>query len=582
MRSSPLAAELVVVGFILQLFILHLTGNLNKIWIYFSTTEGMSIVPIVVILIFTMSYLVGFFLSVISEFSTSKIYKYFENKFLQSKSASSYEMSDLRYDLYSTAPPHVINRIEYHRSSIRLSRCILLSCFILLTLSIYNKDFILSVLFLILGAVTMFAFAQRIKWFTNAVYSSWRSAKRNSIKIDGAAQPRITTLSSSEKPNANINKKICIIAGGSASRDISIKFTEMKHEVTRIVPVWDNGGSSKVIREQLGVLPIGDIRQSLMTLAHAENRINPVVRLCNWRLPNQDNEVLLKRHFETLCSGQHPLFNDIEGMTKSVVLSYLNTFKSSIGDQFDLKNGSVGNFVLAGAFLAHERNIDAAIHAFKQLCGIQGNTFPISNGNHWHLNAILEDGQEVLGEQNITTIDRTINDSRIQSVTLENSEGEPLTISESTVNAIRNADVIIIGPGSFFTSIIPHFQFSELVQELINSNAPKFWIANIKRSEETHKMSFLDQVNTLEKTVKKATNSKVKLREIITHIITNTSGSKNFRIGGDYSYFSFDELEKMAKKTKIEILHHNIEDPWRRGEHSPQLTCDLIMASAFN
>ncbi len=87
-------------------------------------------------------------------------------------------------------------------------------------------------------------------------------------------------------------RNVVLFSGGSACRTINIALSRRQVNLTRIVPAWDSGGSSKVIREKLGILSVGDIRQALMTMAHGEGCSGDVVRICNTRLSaNRSHEV---------------------------------------------------------------------------------------------------------------------------------------------------------------------------------------------------------------------------------------------------------------------------------------------------
>ena len=68
-------------------------------------------------------------------------------------------------------------------------------------------------------------------------------------------------------------KRIAMLGGGSGNRDITMALCRSGHDVTRIVPAWDSGGSSRALRLAFGMVAIGDTRQALMTLAHGEGRV---------------------------------------------------------------------------------------------------------------------------------------------------------------------------------------------------------------------------------------------------------------------------------------------------------------------
>ena len=107
-------------------------------------------------------------------------------------------------------------------------------------------------------------------------------------------------------------KRIVMFGGGSGSRDITMALCRQRYEVTRVVPAWDSGGSSRALRAALGILAMGDIRQALMTMAHGEGRVSSVVRFFNARLSETSSQPDLLAEFDFYVSGAHPLLATME------------------------------------------------------------------------------------------------------------------------------------------------------------------------------------------------------------------------------------------------------------------------------
>ncbi|WP_282454743.1 2-phospho-L-lactate transferase CofD family protein [Agrobacterium sp. InxBP2] len=119
---------------------------------------------------------------------------------------------------------------------------------------------------------------------------------------------------------------IVLFSGGSACRTINIALSRRPVDLTRIVPAWDSGGSSKVIREKLGILSVGDIRQALMTMAHGEGRSGDVVRICNTRLSSNRSVNEARAEFQFYAEGRHPLLERMEAGLRGAILNYLKLF----------------------------------------------------------------------------------------------------------------------------------------------------------------------------------------------------------------------------------------------------------------
>lgn len=143
---------------------------------------------------------------------------------------------------------------------------------------------------------------------------------------------------------------VVIFAGGTASRNLTITLIRRGIKVTRLVPAWDSGGSSKLIRETLHILSVGDIRQALMTMAYAEGHAGDVVRIFNTRLSETGSRAELKRELAFYAEGSHPVLKMMQRDIAEAILRYLEVFMAAAGDDFDWRRGSIGNFILSGAF----------------------------------------------------------------------------------------------------------------------------------------------------------------------------------------------------------------------------------------
>lgn len=97
-------------------------------------------------------------------------------------------------------------------------------------------------------------------------------------------------------------KRIVLFSGGSACRAVNIALSG-KVRLTRVVPGWDSDGSSRFIRDQVGLLAVGDLRQALMTMAHGERRAGDVVRVCNARLSLNLGETEALSEFQLYAEG---------------------------------------------------------------------------------------------------------------------------------------------------------------------------------------------------------------------------------------------------------------------------------------
>src|SRR5690606_38644171 len=205
----------------------------------------------------------------------------------------------------------------------------------------------------------------------------------------------------------------------------------------------------------LGVLAVGDIRQALMTMAHGEGRAGDVVKVCNARLTS-GAEADARTEFSLYAEGRHPLLERMEPGLRGAILNYLRTFRAAIGADFDFRNGSIGNFILTGAHLAHNSDINTAIFVFRKLCDVTGHVWPSTAADGVALSAVLNDGSRVEGQHRVTGLDDGQSRTGIREVSLT-AAGGGVPANEAVIESLESADAIVFGPGSFFTSVLPHF-----------------------------------------------------------------------------------------------------------------------------
>ncbi|MDR0519664.1 MAG: YvcK family protein [Clostridiales Family XIII bacterium] len=237
--------------------------------------------------------------------------------------------------------------------------------------------------------------------------------------------------------------KITVIGGGTG---LSVLLRGLKNiedvALTAVVSVADDGGSSGTIREDLGMLPPGDIRSCLLALAGDETGMR---------------EILAYRFSEGRLEGQ-----------------------------------SVGNLILAAAADIYG-NFERGIERISDFLKVKGKVIPVSE-ERMVLCAELENGSIVIGESQIPKVVRS-EESHIADVFLESGGAR---ISESARRAVMEADSIVIGPGSLYTSVVPNLLAPGMRDALSQSRAIKIYVANVMTQPgETDGMSLSKHVDTL-------------------------------------------------------------------------------------
>jgi uncharacterized cofD-like protein len=356
------------------------------------------------------------------------------------------------------------------------------------------------------------------------------------------------------------NPHVVILAGGTASRNLTITLIRRGIRVTRLVPAWDSGGSSKAIRQTLHILSVGDIRQALMTMAYAEGHAGDVVRIFNARLSETGNRTELRRELAFYAEGTHPVLKAMQRDIAEAILRYLRVFMAAAGEDFDWRRGSIGNFILSGALLAEDGDINAAVLAFKSLCGVTGDVWPVSKEHDLTLLAELRDGRCIEGQHLITSLTEAEAEIGIKTVSLDGALANP-----EARDAIARADALVYGPGSFFTSVLPHLLVDGVAATIAKVPAPKILIGNMLEDRETRGLSLADMAARLQREGQGF--------EVLTHVLAQEGAIPLERVIGA-SRFVRRGAEPLAG---VKVIARDFEDPWHRGTHDAGLVAAMIL-----
>ena len=288
--------------------------------------------------------------------------------------------------------------------------------------------------------------------------------------------------------------RIAALGGGTGLSTMLRGLKLHTNKITAIVSVADDGGSSGVLRADMGMLPPGDIRNCVAALTDV-----------------------------------NPMYGDL--------LNY--RFSDGV-----FKGHTIGNMILA-AINDMSDNFDEAVSKLCGLMGISGKVVPVSN-EHIVLNALLDDGTEIVGESNIG--ERTDTKKKIERVFLTPGDVKPV---ESAVNAIKNADIIVLGPGSLYTSVIPNLLVDGITDAIMASNAKKVYVCNIMTQPgETDGYTASMHLDALEKH---------SARGIVDYIVVNDAEIPEYvrelyaAENAEPVAVDMDELEK-----RVNVMHGNL------------------------
>lgn len=279
-----------------------------------------------------------------------------------------------------------------------------------------------------------------------------------------------------------MNKKIVVLGGGTGQSVLLKGLKKFPFDITAVVSVCDDGKSTGILRREFNVPAMGDLRRVLIALSETEDIVEELV---NYR-------------FSTT--------SDLDGHT-------------------------VGNILLT-ALSNISGNMSSGIKQISKILNMKGKVLPLTDDNVI-LMGEMEDGSVIEGEHNIT-----LSSKKIKRVFYKK---EPKANKE-VIEAIKEADAIILSMGSVYTSIIPNLLCKKVVDAIDDSDAKIMYVCNIMTQPgETDGFKVSDHINLL--------NSYLGKRKINT-VITNSS-KINKRIQKKY--------ETLEQKDLVEVDDKNIK-----------------------
>ncbi|MCT7950464.1 YvcK family protein [Ancylothrix sp. C2] len=310
--------------------------------------------------------------------------------------------------------------------------------------------------------------------------------------------------------------KIVAIGGGTGLSTLLRGLKKYSANITAIVTVADDGGSSGRLRREIGVLPPGDIRNCLAALA--------------------DEEKLLTELFQY-------------------------RFKAGNG----LIGHSFGNLFLT-AMSDIEGDLEQAIAASSKVLAVRGQVLPatLTDVNLW---AVLSDGRRIEGESSITEAGGNI-------VKIGCTPANPPALPKA-LQAIREADLIIIGPGSLYTSVIPNLLVPEIAEAIEQTKVPRIYICNIMTQPgETQDYSVGDHIKAIDNACggKQLFNSVIVQRKV-------PSAQALIRYAQEKSTPVFLDREAIAKLGRRIVLANIMEEDTETGyvRHNPYQLARVLL-----
>ena len=309
-------------------------------------------------------------------------------------------------------------------------------------------------------------------------------------------------------------ERVVALGGGTGLSTMLRGLKAYSSNVTAVVTMADDGGSSGMLREE-GMLPPGDLRNCMAALADAEPQM----------------QELFQHRFEGLGA---------------------------------LRGHSLGNLIVA-AMCEITGDFESAVRETSRVLAIRGSVLP-STLDDIRLGADLEDGSQVVGQ---SVINKTRGIRRAYLIP-EHPKALP-----GVVKAIENAELIIIGPGSLFTSIIPNLLVPEIAAAIrANTRAPKIYVCNVMTQPgETSGFKASDHVRAIIRHIGPG---------IVTHALINT-GRVDARVLARYQESGAEYVEpdeNAIAMLGVQPRHGNFIDATNLVRHNPPKLADAIFKIA--
>lgn len=309
--------------------------------------------------------------------------------------------------------------------------------------------------------------------------------------------------------------RIVVIGGGTGLSVLLRGLKENTSNLTAIVSVTDDGGSSGRLRGEFGILPPGDLRNCLVALADTE-------------------------------PAMESLFN----------------YRFNKGE---MSGHNLGNLLIT-AMAELSGSFETAIHEVSKVLAIRGRVLP-STLNNIALAAELQDSTIIKGESNISHVDKPI--KRVFTIP---QNPKPL---QEAVEAILEAEAIILGPGSLYTSVIPNLLVPGIVEAIEKSSAIKMYVCNIMTQPgETQNYTASDHLRTI---------YAHSVENLVQYIIVNNEKIpadilEKYNIeGADIVEIDTENLEKM----KVGILSAQLFQEKGYIRHHPDKLAYLIVKQIY-
>ena len=386
-------------------------------------------------------------------------------------------------------------------------------------------------------------------------------------------------------------RRIVCLTGGTGFRFVARALAARYPNPTtvHVIGTADSGRSTRQLRMFFDMPAIGDLRSRCIDLADRRSPgFREITDLLAYRLPIKADKPALEIELASIIDGSHKLTKAaLVGNRKfaKIILANLKRFDSArktierTKGPFDLREGSIGNFFLTGAYLDCG-DISAAIFLYEKLAGVRGQVLPASE-DIMHLAMETADGQVVVGQHNITKNELTSTSQRLFFLEREDPRAKEIQpkLSAEAAEAIGSANMIVFSMGSFYTSILSSLHLMGMAEAVRKSHALKVFIPNTIEDPEIRGLTTVEMVKRLVTTLVTQDAGRVgaNISDYLQVIITgNYSETLNLKAGQKLIPNDINNLRGFRLERTPLIAAGN-----QKGYYQPEPLADMLARLDF-
>lgn len=369
---------------------------------------------------------------------------------------------------------------------------------------------------------------------------------------------------------------LLFFSGGTGPRTLARLLAKLSINSIHIISTFDSGRSSRELRRVFAIPALGDLRNRLLALADLKATPRPVLEFLQFRLPESDIRHCLRKKLQELGNPAHPIWQDFPEQEKNIIFSYFSYILQKLPQDFDARNASLGNLVLAGAYLKNAKKFYAAIDCFASLARPKGIVLPIC-GENLNLAAELDDGAVLVGQDAFKSIKRKIRKFYL-TVHEPYSPRPPDGIAcrpplfDGVAEKIITASAICFPMGSFYSSILANTLVKGVGTAIAQNSRAKIFIPNSGCDPENCCLDIADQITLILKNLK-CDSANSHNNDLLNYVLID---EKN----GVYPGGIDGKLLKRLAVMDIEPIFRRMVNKKNPNEHLPGSTLAVLLELA--